>query len=1037
MLFTVKGTPNLSSKIWYALKTFCQNPSDIAFVFSGENFDEYVSSVNCLLSLLPSCKDKIELCIWSGDTSKRAQAVANLYRRLKGKHYFHILDASTISDTFPANHAYGDLSLNIKRGGVYRRTQLLNKLQTMGYERVGFVEENAQYAVRGSVVDIFPLNSDTPIRLFFEDEKLESIKYFEIDTQHTSNFLDSISIPPKNYGENLKPFYDFLDEKCRVFSETMIDADIKRDYYFFGNSDDSGEAENFNAVCNLNFNSDVKILVKELFRLKKEKYQTCFFCINMSEANRMAALLTDYSAGGLLQIQIGNLSQGFIHSPSKTAVISATEYFKRNFTHMPHMQKGGKKYFKWTDLKIGDYVVHEDYGVGKYLGIKKIYYRGADGIKKEDSDCLYLEYARGDTLFVPLDDFTKIQKYISSEGKAPRLSYMDTKTWKEMKQRVGEEVREMARNILRMEAERAAFKTKALVYGGSVEDDFAEAFAYEETSDQKKAIKDVLDEMSGTVPMNRLIAGDVGFGKTEVAMRAAMRTVLNGAQTALIAPTTILADQHYHSFLRRFSGFPVRIKSLSRFVSRKEQKQTLKELSAGKVDIIIGTHRLLQKDIKFNNLGLMTVDEEHRFGVKDKDKIKSAAKGVHCLLMSATPIPRTLYQSLSSLKTMSVIETPPVGRQAIATYVRPFSEKDAAAAVAYELERGGQVYYVHNRVQTIESRKTYLQKLMPGLRIAIIHGQQNSETVSVTMRDFLDKKYDVLMATSIIESGIDIPNVNTLIVENAHEMGLAQLYQLRGRIGRETRKAFCYLYYPSWIKPKKHITVPADIQIPTISEDAARRLNALEEFTSLGSGLRLAMRDLEIRGAGDLLGIKQHGFINSVGLEMYIKLLNGEINQLKGANKYSSGPDPKLEIAVSAFIPQEYMSDEMERLNFYKKILNAEFKQLDGIYADLEDLSGPAPEQVKNLFETVRIKKQLAILGVREVIQNDDTLDIFFSKGFQVNERHIRAWQNQFAENLSFLPSKLGDGVRIKLVISPLELIKQFIGVCSDKIRSV
>jgi len=509
--------------------------------------------------------------------------------------------------------------------------------------------------------------------------------------------------------------------------------------------------------------------------------------------------------------------------------------------------------------------------------------------------------------------------------------------------------------------------------------------------------------------------------------RAAMRAVANGRQAAVLVPTTILADQHSRNFIKRFAGFPVNIKAISRFVPKAEQKKILQDLARGKIDIIVGTHRLLQPDVAFAGLGVMIADEEHRFGVKDKDKIKAAAKGVHCLLMSATPIPRTLYQSLSSLKSMSVIESAPVGRQAISTFVRPFAEKGAAEAITYELARGGQVYYVHNRVETIDSRRAYLQRLMPELRVAVIHGQMKAEAVETHMWDFLNRKYDVLMATTIIESGLDIPTVNTLIVENAHEMGLAQLYQLRGRIGREKQKAYCYLYFPSWMKKgaeklrkKAALISEDDAEKKEISEDAVKRLSALEEFTELGSGFRLAMRDLEIRGAGELLGVRQHGFISSIGLEMYIKLLNGEIDRIKGRADARELPEPKIDILVPAFIPEDYVGDDMERLNFYKKLLNAKETELADVLKGFEDISGPAPQPLKNLIEIIRLKKILAKRAVRSVTQKEGELEIFFLPGAKVEAGAIAGWRKAFGARLSFLPSRAGDGIRISAVVDPL-----------------
>lgn len=1024
----------MSARLWFAMLKQQEKKTDALFIIKPEEFQEAYNSAESLFTLLPAESEKPELCLWEGDEAQKADALKSLCRKNGKKLLFHIVSEETIQDTFPDRAAYEEMTLRLSRGHDYPRSEITGKLSGHGYERTYFVEDRGEFAVRGSVMDIFPLSENKPVRLFFDDDRLSSMRYFEIDTQHTSDFIDKLEIPPKNFGEIRRPFLSFFQEEYFAVSDGDIPAGKDIPLLYCQDALPSENAEDFGAAKNISFAISPDILAEEMRRLRKAGYKICFFCINKGEAERISRQLQGKNLGGEIIPVMGYISEGFVYAPGRLAVITASEYLDRKYSFSRGFRQEHKKFFKWSDLKPGDYVVHEDYGIARYRGLKKVYYRAADGTKTEDSDCLYLEYARGDTLFVPLDDFTKVQKFISSEGKQPHLSHMDTKTWGDLKHRVKEELRKMAEDILRLEAERALCHTQSFEHGGEVESVFEEGFPYEATPDQDKAIKEVLDDMAGTVPMNRLLAGDVGFGKTEVAMRAAMRAVANGRQVAVVAPTTILANQHYNNFTERFSGLPVRIRELSRFVPKKDQKRYLKELESGTVDIIIGTHRLLQKDVKFFNLGLMAVDEEHRFGVKAKDMIKTKAKGVHCLLMSATPIPRTLYQSLSSLKSMSVIETPPPGRQAVSTFVKPFSEEDAASAVAAELARGGQVYYVHNRVQTIESRRAYLKKLMPDLKIAVVHGQLDSESVSEAMKDFLDKKYDLLLATTIIENGIDIPNVNTLIVENAQELGLAQLYQLRGRIGRGKRKAFCYLYYPGWMKLNKEN--PSALKTETeknISEDAVRRLCAIEEFTALGSGFRLAMRDLEIRGAGDLLGIRQHGFINSVGLEMYIQLLNGEINRLKGKKPKETAPDPKLDIIISAFIPEDYICDEMERLNYYKKILKASLGELSAIQADLEDLAGPAPASVKNLFRAAMIKKRLAKIGVRSVGQVKDCLEIFFRHGFEVKDETLRFWAKTYGKNLSFIPSADGDGLRFKNVSRPIDMLETFLKITEKK----
>ena len=1038
----VRGVPNISARAWFALRAYAAAPSNMLVAASGEEaLSAWLHAFNSLSGLIKGLPP-FEVCLWGADSSERARAMRALYSPEAGKNYVHVASPEALAEPLMAGEAYGALRFYFRQGHSYERGVSLDLFIKAGYERTSFVEEKGQFAARGSVVDFYAPGFDKPVRLFFTDKKLESIRYFEIDTQHTAGFLENVDVPPNIFGGTGRPLAACAGKDWKVFLDGAPPENASADageVYLFGALN---EGTDFGAAANLNFNSDMNLLAGELARLKKAGIETKIFCINRGESERLAESLADAGAGGQVSISTGYIEEGFVHPPSRTAVITSSELFRRRYRFDPASIKPKNKFFKWTDLKTGDFIVHEDYGVGRYLGIKKAFFRNARGEQVEDSDCLYLEYARNDKLLVPLHDFSRVQKYISSEGKVPRLSHMDTKTWTEMKGRVKKEVEALALDILKLEAERAAVKTAALPHGGHLEDEFAASFPFDETPDQARAIAEVLSDMSGELPMNRLVAGDVGFGKTEVAMRAAMRAVANGKQAAVLVPTTILADQHFRNFTKRFAGFPVNIRVISRFVPVPERKQILKDLAGGKVDIIVGTHRLIQKDVKFADLGLMAVDEEHRFGVKDKDRIKEASKGVHCLLMSATPIPRTLYQSLSSLKSMSVIESAPVGRQAISTFVRPFTEKSAAEAITYELARGGQVYYVHNRVQTIDSRKAYLKKLMPELRIAVIHGQMRADAVEKAMWDFLNRKYDVLMATTIIESGLDIPSVNTLLVENAHEMGLAQLYQLRGRIGREKQKAYCYLFYPGWMKTGgERLKQKAELlaaraagndEPAPISEDAVRRLSALEEFTELGSGFRLAMRDLEIRGAGELLGLRQHGFINSIGLEMYIKLLNGEIDRIKGRAGAAELPEPKMDVLVPAFIPEDYVGDDMERLNFYKKLLNAKEQELPGLLKDFEDISGPAPEPLKNLVELIRLKKVLAKKLVRAVTQIGDAVEIFFLQGAQVPPKAISGWRKVFGDRLSFLPSRSGDGIKISSVADTLSDVSVVAAILGD-----
>jgi len=1015
----------------------------LLIVKEEEAFADYANAFSSLKGLLTGPAD-IEPLFWGSDAALRAQTLKSLYKPGAGRPLILLTTPEGLAEKVMGREAYGGLSFSFSPGSVYPRAELSGKFQKAGYNRVPFVENRGEYAVRGSVVDFFPPDSEKPVRLFFSDA-LESIRHFEIDTQSTSGFLDKASVTPNSVTGPGGTLGELTGAGWQAFLDQGLEApegfEPRADEVFAFSSGPAGGADSvFGALANMNFNSDLSLVEAEVRRLKKEKYSIALFCINRGETDRLKDLFEEKGLTDFVNFRIGYVQEGFIYPPGRLAVLTSSEIFQRRYRIDLKGTKPKGKFFKWTDLKIGDFVVHEDYGVGRYLGIKKAYYRNSNNENVEDADCLLLEYARGDKLMVPLHEFNRVQKFISSEGKVPKLSHMDTKTWNELKNRVREQVQVLARDILKAEAERMAMKTIALPEAGRMEREFSGSFPFEETPDQLAAIGDVLGDMESHSPMNRLVVGDVGFGKTEVAMRAAMRAVFNGRQAVVLAPTTILADQHFRNFVGRFKEFPVKIGVISRFETRADQTKILAALAHGKLDIVIGTHRLLQKDVKFNNLGLLIIDEEHRFGVKDKEKLKAMAKGVHLLMLSATPIPRTLYQSLSTLKTMSVIESPPVGRLPISTNVRPFDETALVNAVNFELARGGQVYYVHNRVQTIESRRAYLTRIMPYLRVAVVHGQMRGEQIEKYMWDFLHKKYDVLMASTIIESGLDIPSVNTMIVENAHELGLAQLYQLRGRIGREKQKAYCYLFYPPWLKKKgakpekitremrEQFGIPGEddpAKEKNISETAMKRLSALEEFTELGSGFRLAMRDMEIRGAGELLGVRQHGFINSIGLEMYIKLLNGEINRIKGRDREAELPDVKIDLELPAFIPDDYIGDDMERLNFYKKLLNADLEKVDKIMESLEDLSGPAPEPLKNLAAIIKLKKGLAKLSVRSVVQKDETYEIFFQPKAPIGMPAIKKWQELFGSSLIFLPSRFGDGIRIKTSAPALETIRK------------
>ncbi len=1020
------GVPNASSTCYFLIKRVLESGKNLLFLTSLEKFD-YLDYENIFSALLDFFSRKDIKCLfWCDDAELRVKTLDFLSSKRKGKYVVFSTPEYIRQKTItPAE--FSRLQLKLACNLQVARMELVSKLDKLGFSRTPFVENKGEFAARGAVVDIYPLTAEKPYRLFFSGDEIYSIRNFEIETQHTFDFFTEIRVPAASISGEKNFFENVLPEECEIVSDVpqdLLAPDLRERVSAEVSLLADGEGESFSAVRNINFNSDMNIVEKEIKRLFSRKFRIYVYCINHGEKERISELFADHGISEMVSFMIGNVYEGFTCLAEKFSIISASEIFRRHYRINRISARRKEKFFKWSDLKSGDFVVHEDYGIGKYHGIIK---ENAFG---EETEFLSIEYLRGDKLLVPLWEFAKVQKFVGSEGKSPRLSSMDGKRWREAKEKVRKEARELAREIIRLEAKRKTSQAKIMLCGGQMEDEFSSSFPFEETDDQRAAISAVLSDMESAKPMNRIIIGDVGFGKTEVAMRAATRCVLNFKQVALLCPTTILCQQHWRNFTERFKGFPVNISKLTRFESPSAQKKIIEELSLGVCDIIIGTHRLLQNDVSFKDLGLLIIDEEHRFGVKDKEKLKKISENLHLLVLSATPIPRTLYQSLSEIKDMSVIESPPEGRLPIDTNILPYSKESVVSAIDFELSRGGQIYYVYNEVRTIETKRLEIKELKPDLRICVVHGQMKSSLVEKNMLDFLNKKYDILLASTIIESGIDISNVNTLIVEGAHKFGLAQLYQLRGRIGRGKRKAYCYLFYPP------HLAKRAPRQAgrgkeTALSETAAKRLAALEEFTELGSGFRLAMRDLEIRGSGELLGNRQHGFINSIGLEMYIKILNAEVDRIKGRGKSEREKEISVDLRIPAFIPDGYVNDDMERLNFYKKILNAPAEKIDKIKAEIEDLAGKAPLEVENLVGITKLRKTIASFGVRSVVQKSGGLEIFFSGGAKINAAVVRKWQKFFGDRLSFIPSKFGDGVKINPAENPLKDIRDALNVLS------
>ncbi|MGZ5434208.1 MAG: transcription-repair coupling factor, partial [Thermoanaerobaculia bacterium] len=609
------------------------------------------------------------------------------------------------------------------------------------------------------------------------------------------------------------------------------------------------------------------------------------------------------------------------------------------------------------DLKLGDYIVHVDHGVGRYVGLQRIPFGATE------REVMEIEYATGGKLLMPMENLNLIQKYSGGGDAQPKLDRLGGTAWARTKANVKKAMRDMADELLKLYATRQMVTGHAFSKDSPWQFEFEDAFEFDETEDQLAAIDDVKSDMESRKPMDRLLCGDVGYGKTEVAMRAAFKSVMDGKQVAVLAPTTILAFQHYQTFLRRFASFPVTIELMTRYYSAKEQKEILRKLEAGEIDVVIGTHRVLSKDIRFKDIGLLVIDEEQRFGVAQKEKVKQVKKAVDVLAMSATPIPRTLHMSLVGIRDISVIETPPKDRLAIQTAVVPFNDQFIREAIEFETGRGGQVFFVHNRVESIYGMKEYLERLVPGLRVIVGHGQMDERELEKAMLAFIQREYDVLLATTIIENGIDIPACNTILINHAERFGLSQLYQLRGRVGRSDRLAFCYL-----LVPKDRI----------LTSDARKRLAAIQEFSDLGAGFRIAARDLEIRGAGNLLGGEQSGEIAAVGFEMYTRLLEETIREMKG-ERIEEEVETSMNLGVDIYIPRDYIADENIRITLYKKIAAArDADRLDELRTEMRDRFGAIPANLETLFGFVRLRQLAKRLGVVSILREKEILAVKF-----------------------------------------------------------
>jgi len=700
-------------------------------------------------------------------------------------------------------------------------------------------------------------------------------------------------------------------------------------------------------------------LARQFLKWRQEGMRSFLVCRQKEQCTRLCELLSGYGVDAMfsalpfgeeshdapvVKVMVGALEKGFLWPKERMAVVSEEEIFGRRAHRRSRKTVSGILLNSFQDLHVGDFVVHVDHGIGIYKELAHLNVRGIE------NDFLLIEYQDADRLYVPVDKLQKVQKYLGLEGQDPRVDKLGGKSWEAAKKKARESAERVARELLDLYAMREVKGGFQFSPPDSYFREFETTFTYEETPDQLRAIEDVIDDMSSARPMDRLICGDVGYGKTEVALRAAFKAIMDGKQVAMLVPTTVLAEQHYETFRERFEGFPVRVASLSRFKTASQQKQVLEGLKNGTVDVVVGTHRLIQKDISFRDLGLLIIDEEHRFGVKHKEKLKQLRVSVDVLTLTATPIPRTLHMSLAGIRDLSTIETAPQDRRAIETYVCKYDEFTIREAIYRELHRGGQVFFVHNHVQSIYQMAEQLSRLAPEARIAVGHGQLKERDLEKVMLDFVRRKVDVLVCTTIIESGLDIPAANTIIINRADKFGLAQIYQLRGRVGRASEQAYAYLLIPG-----EHL----------ISRDAQKRLRALMDFSELGAGFKIALNDLQIRGGGTILGSAQSGQIAAVGYELYLELLEKTMHEMKGETDEAETIDPEITIPLSAFLPDTFISDTDQRLLAYKRLATiSEESAVDDLAGEWRDRFGPFPESVRNLVLLAKMRLLLRRLGI-------------------------------------------------------------------------
>ncbi len=1096
-------------------KTAEEVRADIEFFLEGTTAEEKATILS-----FPAW-DTLALEPLSPDTALTGERISTLAQTQELESWIIITPAEALLQRVQSHDLTASLQFELRSGTSCPKAALIKKLDQGGFKQVSVVEHVGDIAVRGSVVDIYPAHTDSPIRIEMQDERITSLRHFQISDQRSTSEIQQVTIYPIReflgpasaaeveqvrerckelqlphreqirivdaiqsetempgrelicaQGRNLTAFFDavpadatyvFIDEaatestldeldeereertsrfskehlffptpeKVMLTAEELLEALTTRKHIVFDSAALTTEdtAHNLRALPLTELLTALTTKVGTGHALaplrtmvegwRRDGYGVVFSVGSEQRGERLRRMLRElgFEAGSKgdqslyewsqrqngdrLIITLGALSKGFILTRAKIVCIAEHEIFRERWTSTSKRQTVSLKRImsSLAKLSIDDHVVHADYGIGIYRGL---HHQTVDGF---ETDFLVVEYADS-KLYLPVHQITKIRKFHAAEGAAPEMDKLGSNRWIRTKDRVKRSVATLAGDLIKLYASREIVQGWRFEPWGAEDERFADGFPYQATPDQAKAIHETVKDLSAPKPMDRLVCGDVGFGKTEVALRAAFKAIQHGRQVAVLAPTTILVDQHRDTFAKRFIGYPVKVSAISRFYDRAENKKTLEEMAKGEVDIIVGTHKLLSKDVTFKDLGLLIIDEEHRFGVQQKEKIKALKKQVDVLTLTATPIPRTLHMALLGIRDVSVITSPPVDRRVVRTHVIEQHEGLIRDAIIRELHRGGQCFYLRNRIQGIELVTEELRKLVPEARIEFAHGQMNEELLEDMMHRFIKHEFDVLISTTIIESGIDIPNANTLLVERADMFGLAQLYQIRGRVGRSDKQAYAYLMVPN---------------IKKVTPDARRRLAALQALDELGVGFQLALTDLEIRGAGNLLGKEQSGNVADIGFDLYTKILKEAVTSLKGQKlALEDTIDPEVKFVLDAYIPEFHIPDVTERLVMYQRFSAAgNPAEVDELESEIIDRFGPMPPQAKDFVDLMRLRSVLKGAGIIKAEELRERLVLSFSPQAPIDPERLEAYLKSHKET-----SRISNNTTLSLDVS-LDVLRQ------------